>query len=149
MAVNPELYMIAVMGIGGIGFALGGTEISERVKGKKWIRRDLTPVLLALICLLAGVVWWRCAILAVGLDAAFRLGYGESKPYWYKFLVGCAYVVPTFILGFTWWQVIHPLLFVSVFRLSNLRITSSTFVWKVSEFLFGSSVGIIIALLIP
>lgn len=136
-----EWYMIGCMGGGGILFAVGGT-------GPKWIRRFVLPVLLGLLALLAGIDWWRCLGMVAGLIVAFHLGYGEKHPYWFKFLVGITFVLPTLFLGFNVWQIITPLTFVGMFKLSNIKFWSRMFPWKVVEFLTGALIGVTVAQLI-
>lgn len=139
--MNKEWLMIASMGLGGILFAVGGT-------GFKPARRFILPFFLGGIALLSGVLWWKCLILCLGLMGAFHLGYGSKTPYWPKFIVGCAFVAPTLILGFTLWQIITPITFIVMFRLSNWKPLASEFVWKIVEFLTGTLIGVTVAQLI-
>ena len=133
-----EYLQIACMAAGGILGAIGGT-------GFKPARRYILPFVLGGLAFWAGMDWWRCLILWAGLTGAFCLGYGEQKSYLIKFLVGCAYVVPTLALGFTLWQIITPLVFISMFGLSNWGKTSSSFKWKIVEFLTFTLVGATVA----
>lgn len=136
-----EWIMIVCMTSGGTLFSIGGT-------GYKWARRFILPVLLALIGAISGVLWWKCLILCLGLIGALHLGYGQKVPYWGKFLVGCAFVAPTLVLGLTVWQIITPVAWIGMFWLSNQIWSSSQFKWKVVEFLTGTLIGVIIATLI-
>lgn len=122
-------------------FAIGGT-------GFKPVRRFLLPIVLAGLVLWSGVIWWKCAIMAAGLMIAFCLPYGERTPYWAKALVANADVLPTLILGFSWWQIITPNLFLLMFWLSNWKPTANIFSWKFVEFLTGSFIGITVASLL-
>lgn len=142
-----EWLMVAIMGISGILFAAGGTDIPG-IGGQKWIRRFLLPVVAALICFFAGFHWIRCVVLLVLLIAALHLGYGIKVPYWRKILTFCSYSIATLALGFSYWQLLSPALIALIFLLSNYKLTSSTFVWKICEFLMGSLIGITIAHLI-
>jgi hypothetical protein len=87
-------------------------------------------------------------VLCLGLIGAFCLPYGEKTPYWGKFLVGCAFVLPTAILGFSWWQVITPAAFIGMFKLSNTNWAENMFFWKAVEFITGSLIGITVASLV-
>ena len=132
------MLMIVSMGLSGILFAIGGT-------GWKPARRFILPIILGAIALISGVIWYKAVIMAVGLIIAFCLPYGERTPYWGKFLVGCAFVAPTAILGFSWWQIITPICFIVMFKLSNTKGTSNIFFWKAVEFITGSLIGITVA----
>jgi len=133
--------MIASMGLGGILFAIGGT-------GFKPARRYILPFCLGVITILSGVIWWKCLVVLFGTMAAFHLPYGSKTPYWVKFLVGCTFILPTIVLGFTLWQIITPVAFILMFRLSNWKFFSGEFVWKIVEFLTGTLIGVTIAKLI-
>ena len=136
-----ELYMIIAMTAGGLLFALGGWKW-------KWIRRYLLPVVLGVLCLLAGKEPWRCGVLWIGLTGAFHLGYGHDKPYLMKLLVGISFALPTLVMGFTIFQILVPLGFLLLFRLSNWKPLSGEFSWKICEFLTGAGIGVIVARLI-
>lgn len=129
------------MGAGGILGAIGGT-------GFKPARRFILPLILGVLAMLAGFSALKCSIMALGLVIAFCLPYGQKYPYWVKFLVGCAFVLPTLILGFTLWQIITPIVFIVMFKLSNTKWGGSVFVWKIVEFLTFTLVGITIASLL-
>lgn len=129
------------MGCGGVLFALGGT-------GFKWARRFILPVLLTVVAGFGGVIWWRCLIFWAGETGVLHLGYGESLPYWRKAITFMLYVIPTLILGFSWWQLITPLVMLGMFKLSNMRWSSNIVVWKVWEFISGCLLGIIVATII-
>ena len=136
--MNPEYLMIIAMGGGGILGALGGT-------GFKYLRRFVLPVLLGTVAILAGCIWWKALLMTLGFVGAFSLPYGERTPYWLKFIVGCAFVLPTAILGFSAWQIITPIAFIAMFALSNWKPTAKIFFWKVVEFIVFALVGITVA----
>lgn len=139
--MNKEYLMIAAMGAGGILGAIGGT-------GYKWARRYILPAVLGGLALWSGVIWWKALILFVGFMLSSCLPYGERTPYWLKFLAGCAFVAPTLILGFSWWQIITPCAFIAMFALSNWKPTSKVFFWKAVEFLTFGLVGVTVASLL-
>lgn len=139
--MNKEWLMIVAMGSGGILGAIGGT-------GFKPARRFILPTVLAALALLAGVIWWKCLILCLGLMIAFCLPYGSRTPYWGKFLVGCTFILPTAALGFSWWQVFTPVIFILMFILSNWKPTASIFFWKAVEFITFALVGVTVSSLI-
>lgn len=133
--------MIASMTISGLFGSLGGTVW-------KPLKRFFLPSILGLIAFLTGFLWWKAIIYALLTIGAFCLPYGEKRPYWFKFLVGCAFVVPTLIFGLTIWQIITPIVWIVFFRLSNAKILGNEFVWKICEFVSFSLIGITLAALI-
>ena len=139
--MNKEYLMITSMGLGGILFAWGGT-------GFKPARRFILPFILGILAMLAGFSALKCSIMALGLVIAFCLPYGQKYPYWVKFLVGCAFVVPTLILGYTIWQILTPIAFIVMFKLSNWKPLANEFVWKICEFGTGTLIGVTVAQLI-
>jgi len=142
--MNKELWLVIIPAVSWLLFSLGGTQISSTIPGKKWIRRYILPAFYLLCCLAATTVFKSVvvALLAVG---AFSLGYGQSKPYWYKFLVGCGYGMISLPIGYSWWNLIIPVGFISIFALSNWKPTAKVFVWKICEGSFGLLVGISLA----
>lgn len=126
--------MILILAVCGVLFALGGT-------GWKPARRFGIPLFLAGIALFMTDTI-RSAGLLVCLIIALSLGYGESKPYWYKALVFLAYGLSFLWIGFSLWVVLTPILCLSMFWLSNLKLTANAFFWKAVEFLMGVFLGI-------
>jgi hypothetical protein len=133
-----EWLMIAAMATGGICFSIGGT-------GFRWVRFAIMPVLLGLICWKAGIAWQRDLGFVIPAAIDLTLGYGEKVPYWRKCLVFAGYGLSVLILGFTWWVFLVGPLCLLLFFLSNWKPTSSTFVWKICEFLFGTYLGCAVA----
>lgn len=126
-------YLLAFI-IGATLWRLGGW------KGK-WIRRYLLPFI-AVISNKIEKSKLRKLLLFAMMVASFSLGYGEKRPYWYKFLVGCSWVVPKLIfLGFSWFAVIVPFVWIILFWLSNHKPYSNVFKWHVVEVLIGGCVG--------
>ena len=136
-----EWLMILCMGFGGTLFAIGGT-------GFKWARRFLLPVLLGGVALISGFPWYLVAGYVLTQIVTLCLPYGERTPYPVKALVFVSYVLPSFFLGFTYWQIITPIVCFGCFCLSNWKPTAQTFVWKICEFIMGSCISITVASLI-
>lgn len=139
--IDRELLMIIAMTVSPLLWMLGGWRW-------KWMRRFLLPVILGGLSLLAGAELWRCALMASLMIGAFCLPYGERTPYWAKCLVGISYIAPTFLLGFNIWQIITPIAFIIMFRLSNIPWWSNQFVWKIVEGSIGFLIGITVSQLI-
>ena len=133
--------MILGMALGGILFAIGGT-------GYKWARRFVLPVALGGIALWAGIEWWRCLAMTLGLIFSFHLGYGSSLPYWRKIITAISFVLPTITIGISLWQIFTPCLFILMFWLSNAKYWARLFPWKCVEFLTGTFIAIIVIQLI-
>ncbi len=129
------------MSSGGVLGVLGGFRW-------KWLRRFVLPLILGVVGLMAGVIWWKCLLMTIGFIGAFSLPYGEKTPYWLKFLVGCAFIAPTLLLGYSVWQVITPIVFIIMFKLSNTKLTANIFFWKAVEFISFGLVGVTVASLI-
>ena len=138
---NKEFLMIGCMGAGAILFPLGGT-------GFKWARRFVLPAILGFMALLAGFAWWSCAVYAVAQAITLCLPYGERTPYTVKALVYISYALPSFLFGFTIWQVLLSVGCFLLFVLSNWDKTTRSFRWKVCEGSFGFLLGATIAALI-
>jgi len=77
------------------------------------------------------------------LIGAFSLGYGEKHPYWQKFLVGWAWIIPKwlFITRFDPLGIIIPFIWIGLFKLSNTPETSSIFKWHTVELIVGGMLG--------
>lgn len=133
-----EWLMIGVMATGGIGFAIGGT-------GFRFVRFAIMPLLLGALCYYAGIAWWRDLAFACTAGGILTLGYGDKVPMWRKCLVFAGYGLMTVWLGLTAWQVMILLAVITLYLLSNWKVTASTFVWKICEFLFGTYIGCAIA----
>ena len=77
--MNKELYLVFLPGISWILFALGGTQISDKVPGQKWIRRYLLPLVYGIFIAIAGYTWQAVAV-AVLAALVYILGYGDKTP---------------------------------------------------------------------
>jgi len=142
--MNKELLMVFLPGISWMLFALGGTQISDKIKGWKGWRRYILPFVYFLFCLSVGYVWKAFGVVGIAIGV-YTLGYGIKKPYWYKFLVGLGYGLISVPIGLSWWNLVTVLGFISLFKLSNTKLTANMFVWKICEGFFGLFVGIELA----
>jgi hypothetical protein len=130
-----EWMQILVMASCGALFAIGGT-------GWKPARRYGIPVLLLVIALISGVLWWKSVLMALSLVIALSLGYGDKTAYWLKAIVFATYGLSFLWIGWSLWVVLTPVLCFSLFCLSNWKITSKDFFWKACEFIYGTLIGI-------
>jgi len=146
--MNKELFMVFIPGLSFILFALGGSQISNTIPGWKGWRRFVLPTIFIISCLIAHISILRAV--SVGLIAlvAFSLGYGESKTWLFRFLVGCVYAIITIPIGFSWWNAVTAVGFIALFFLSNNKWTSNMFRHKIIEGLWGALVGIQLAYLL-
>lgn len=89
------------------------------------------------------VEWYQYLLFCGTMIGCLHLGYGESKPYWYKALVGCSYAIPFFVIGINPFAIAIPFVFILLFWLSNKSgFFANTFVWKCVELIVGFSFGI-------
>ncbi|MFA5186900.1 MAG: hypothetical protein WC551_10510 [Patescibacteria group bacterium] len=125
-------------------FALGGTQISDKTPGWKGWRRFILPVFYLLAILLAGHP--VAAVLVAGMAViAYVQPYGDRTSWFLKFLVGCGYACIGLPLGWSAWNVVTALGFITLFALSNFALTRKIVVWKICEGFFGLLVGIQVA----
>ncbi len=136
--IMTEWLMIAALTLSGSCFAIGGT-------GFKWVRRYILPILLGVCCFFAKIALWKIGCFVVSLSVILHLGYGERTPYLLKAAIFSGYGLACAWLGFSWFIIISPLLIIALFYLSNNKLTSSIFVWKICEFLMGTYIGCIVA----
>lgn len=143
--MSKELLMLMAMSISGTLFALGGTEISPKIKGQKWLRRYLLPVLLGIVAYIGGKSLQNSLYFATSLSVSLHLPYGERTPYWIKTIVFISIFSSSLWLGFTLWQIISPILVIILFKISNAKWGQNIIFWKAWEFITGSLVGITVA----
>lgn len=146
--MNPELWLIIMPTLGLSLFALGGTQISDKIEGQKWLRRFLLPFLWAACVKLAHFSLWQAAgvgILACGL---FHLGYGEKTSWKMRLLVFAGYGLISAPIGLSPWNAISVIGCIGMFFLSNFKPTSWVFVWKIVEGFMGFNIGIQLGFLI-
>ena len=146
--MNPELWLVFVPALSAMLFALGGTQISDKIEGKKWIRRFVLAFLLGLCVFLAKFAIWQSAGVAILSCVMFHQGYGDKVKWWRKILTFIGYgCIPLFI-GFSYWSIITTVGCTVMFILSNIKLSSATFVWKICEGVFGALIGISVAFLL-
>lgn len=135
-----ELQIFIMVISGAILFRLGGWV-------NKAFRRYLMPLVFAGVLWWAGFAIWQCLASMVLLSAALHLGYGQTKPFWYKLMVACSWVIPSLLLGYSLWLFITPIVFFVFFMLSNWKKTEQAFVWSVVEMFTGACIGTTYALI--
>ena len=139
--MDKELIYIFLPSICWILFSLGGYKY-------KFFRRFLLPFTIFVFCLIRNIPLYKTLSSTLFLIGALHLGYGETKPYWYKFLVGISYATAISPLGLSFWNFIIPFVFIILFVLSNLKISEKTFTWKICEGFYGLFIGIAVAYVI-
>jgi len=143
--LNPELWMVIVPAIGWLLFALGGTEISKDIKGQKWIRRFVLPVIFGLCVWLAGCAIWKSVSVAAISCVAFHFGYGDKASWLKRLMIFAGYGLISVCVGLSWWNLITALLCPVLMAMSRWKPTAHTFVWKIVEGAFGAVIGVQIA----
>lgn len=137
--LNIELIYILMLGLSSSLFALGGTG-KWALSNKLW-RRLGVPVVIVAGFLLLGC-WFVPAILTgVSLFGVLTLGYGDGKPWWYKTIVAFSYSLVFLLVGWTWWFIIAPLYFLSLFYMSNTKLLQHDVIWKIVEFMAGAFIA--------
>ena len=113
------------------------------------------PILLGIACLINNVIWWKAAVLTVGLVIGTSLPYGDSlKQPWepltwlLRLLVLSTYTLATAVLGWTPWQVITPLLMTGLFYISTVKWGEKLVPWKLWEGLQFYLVGYVVGILL-
>lgn len=135
--MNPEIiYMLIIVSFVGLWMLAG-------FNWKPW-RRYILPTVLLILLLMYPVLWWKAMLSAITLCAVSSLGYGTSHPYiiprtiagkwrYSKLMVAVAYNLPALVLGYTWFFIILPVVFMLTFWASNSGATEKDFTWKVCE----------------
>ena len=140
--INPELWHIAIMALSGTLFAVGGSWITDKLEGQKWIRRILLPLLLGLILYFAlKVDLWRCIAFVVLSVSVLSLGYGDRSDWWKwrgrrypKWFTACMIPLPTLFIGFSPLIFAYPFVFLVMFAVGKIN-------WKLFEFFAGAFFG--------
>ena len=135
--MNHELIYILMMTSGVLLWTLGGTLW-------KGYRRIIFPITIFLFLLLYGLSWWQCLFSSGLLYGCSSLGYGTNSRWWLphkdingwhssKLITAISYNFPALIIGYTWWFIVMPITFLSIFWASNNKSLEKDFVWKVCE----------------
>ena len=143
--LNNELLMVFLPGISWILFALGGTQISKKIQGWKGWRRFILPFVYGIFCTITNIIWWKVMLVMALAGIVFSLPYGHKVSWKIKSLVALGYGVISLPVGFSIWNIFTVVGFLSLFKLSNMKLTSNIFIWKICEGLFGLLVGIQLA----
>lgn len=136
--MDKEYALMILPSISWLLFSLGG-------KTWKGWRRYILPLVYLAFMLTYGIAVNRACLVTLLAIFMFCLGYGESKPYWYKFLVGYGYGLISTPIGVSFWNYLTPIAFISLFWLSNNKPFSNIFVWKICEGFIGLLIGLTIA----
>jgi len=144
--MNKELLMVFLPGISWILFALGGTQISDKIKGWKGWRRFILPFVYGLFVLISGVnIWWKILITMAIAGITYSFGYGDKTPKWLKVIVLSSYGLVSVAIGLSIWNLFTAIGANVLFKLSNTKWSANIFVWKICEGFFGLLCGIQLA----
>ena len=146
--MNKELWIVIIPAFSWLLFALGGTQISDKIEGKKWLRRFVLPFLWGLCVFFGGFSWYQAVGVAILGCLMLHLGYGSKTSWKMRLLVFAGYGLISGPIGLSWWNPITSVACVLMFLLSNTPLTSATMVWKIWEGTGGCIIGIQIAYLI-
>lgn len=146
--MNPELWLVLIPALSAMLFAMGGTQISDKIEGQKWVRRFVLPFIWGLCVYLAHFALWQAlGVMIVGC-AMLHLGYGSKTPWGLKIATFAGYGAISLFIGVSWWNPIVAVGCAVMFLLSNLKLTSATVVWKCVEGIMGGLIGLSIAFLL-
>jgi hypothetical protein len=140
--LNKEIWMVLLPAFGWLLFALGGTQISDKIAGQKWTQRFLLPAIFALCIFLARYVWWQYISVAMLACLMFHLGYGSKTSWKIRLLVFTGYGLISAPIGLSFWNLITSMACAVMFLLSNTKFTAKIFVWKIVEGFFGLLIAI-------
>lgn len=144
MTLNPELWLVAILPISSLLWSLGGTEISDKVKGQKWVRRFVLPAFWC-ACVWLATSWWQgIAVGGLGIAAAC-MGYGSSHDWNDRILAAIMYGAISLPVGCTVWTFMAIAILPLMFMLSNWDKTAGMFTWKIAEATISFVIGISIA----
>lgn len=146
--MNKELWLVLIPGLSWLLFALGGTQISDKIEGQKWIRRFVLPFAWGVCVYLAQFAIWQAIGVAMLGCAILHQGYGSKVAWWRKILTFAGYGAISLFIGFSWWNLIVVVGCILMFILSNTPLTSAIMVWKICEGAFGALIGITISYLL-
>lgn len=146
--MNKELLYVFLPAISWILFALGGTQISNNIEGWKGWRRFILPTVFVILCLIFKIELWRAICVGLISMVVYSLGYGNGKTWLQRFIIGCLYALITVFIGLSQWNIVTALGFITLFILSNTKLTSSMFIWKICEGFVGALTGIQLAYLL-
>ena len=161
--MNPELWMVFLPAVSWLLFALGGTQISDTIHGKKWTRRFVLPFIFAVSAGIA-VSWWQGLLVGCIACAMFHQGYG-IKQRWFvptklkgrwlppRIAVFALYGLISAPIGLSLWNLVIPLWCSFAFWASNTSMGSplwlaKMFVWKFWEGMAGLLIGFSVSYLL-
>ena len=108
---------------------------------KSW-RRHVWPAIVGLVLLLNGFAWLTATIVTGLMVAVNTLGYGHSKPWWYRCLVALALGLPfTVLFAIIPWPLLTLITFIPLYVLSLRR---NWMTWGVVEGVVGATQGAIV-----
>lgn len=139
---NPELWLVIYPALGWLLFALGGTQISDKIEGQKWLRRFVLPFLWGAGVFMAGFAWFQALGVAIMACGMLHLGYGSKTSWKMRLLVFAGYGLISAPIGLSAWNAITLVICALMFLLSNTPLTSAVMVWKVVEGFMGLLLGI-------
>lgn len=139
--LNKELWLVIVPAYSWFLFAFGGTQISDKIEGQKWLRRFILPLLWALSIFMAGFALWQAILVMLLGIGILHLGYGSKTSWTIRLLVFLGYALISAPIGLSWWNPITFFGCILMFLGSN-SLFSATLVWKIVEGFFGLLIGI-------
>jgi len=129
----------------GILAILIGTPLLYSLGGMFWkpLRRFGIPLFLLVVAFVSHIYNMNLFLSCVALCIALHLGYGEHSNWFMRIVYALAISAPSLLVGFNFWAIVLPVVFLSTYILSNSPKWKDIFNWRVCEFLVGSFMGIL------
>lgn len=122
-----------------------GTPLLYSLGGMFWkpLRRFGIPLLYLGVALVAQTININVSLMCLALCAALHLGYGDHSNWFMRIVYAIAITAPSLIVGFNFWAIILPIVFLGTYYLSNQPKWANVFNWRICEFLTGAFMGIL------
>jgi hypothetical protein len=142
--LNKELWLVLIPAYSWLLFALGGTQISDKIEGQKWLRRFVLTFLWGLCVFLGGFHWYQAVGVFVLGTVMLHMGYGDRTSWKMKWVMFAGYGIISAPIGLSFWNIATALFCPIAMYLSQTKWAKSTMVWKIWEGTVGALIGITI-----
>ena len=133
--MGENLILITILGTA-LLYSLGGMFL-------KPIRRYGIPLLFIIVSIITGGLNMPKVYAILLTCGALHLGYGSNSSWFMRIVYALAISLPTLIIGFNFWCVILPIVFLTTYYFSNKPKWQYIFNWRICEALTGIFLGIL------
>jgi len=109
----------------------------------KPLRRFGIPLLYLVVAFLAGTLSLKIGLMCLALCVALHLGYGDNSNWFMRLVYALAITLPSLIVGFNFWAIVLPIVFLGTYYLSNKPKWQYVFSWRICEAIVGFFMGIL------